>query len=1496
MKAPLYIRAFTEGISIDTIPINDSTVRPKALTTMYSDTTKIYIEPAYEVKAVSIVTDGHIGSRCDLRHDTIRVQIKNTGHYLLTAENTQNWKMSYQVEGRSPVTELVNWPFPDASIAPNATETYTFRTLVNLYPQNFDIVDVCDSSAVVWDTMYRDTIYKVRAWSRLPLDSIFENDTTGHVLTAGNNAAYTVSSAWTSINSYADPIAPHAHNDTIYFGTYGHTWADQTQYLPTPLAHLVVHWFKDSTDRNSEINTHTGTNLAAYLASQIDSTIRLFRDTTYYLMATRTGAYPCTSKFTPISVIIRPRVPIDLSLEQVIEPYYVDTNYNNPVTPSWVYMTEHDTVKVRIANYGTETAYGGPYFKLWYSIKPTTPANAPEVVKGEALFFGEIPPFNAATGVTDPNNYVDFAFPYTFPYASELDSLNDMSFNFLDPSKTYQIKTWLNVMDDYIPVNDTLGDSIGRTKYFAKIKPRNGENIYPTTRANVENSLDISRVRLGVLNNYSVPIGNTYTNYTHDADTAIIYKGVRDSLYVSVDISTAMDVRDTIVGFVKAFIDWNRDGSFDDNPTEKVMSLPFKIIDGQGVTVASGINPNPTLNPNIINGYTRMRVIVFEDKKVDAADMNPNEVFEKGEAEDYLVQIRTIDSNNAALYWFSTPIEFNDKGKDSVSIMARNLGLNPLQSGTTINWSNNGGTTWKQPYVLSQTDLDALNATGSWRNIKVADDFPIDTGLTHFVAYISAPADEVHYNDTVGLMSYLFERHTLPYTTNFDSTGVNDRAFYAWEPNYEYPSNCWEIGKIVPASKQYVKQANTPENCIVTDLDDKYPKNNVSIIYSPVFDINVVKPDTLTFMLSRYVASGALMKVEYKSKAASVWRTLGTKNDGYGINWYNNANNNPAGFITITDKTWTKVSYSLYHLVQEGRIYASDVQFRFVFRSNNNAPSDGFAIDDFTLNRALYNLDAGAVAIATNPEMPNYGDSIYPKVCVKNLGRDPLTSFMVHYKSFEIRDGQNNPMYLEKEREINNVNIAPGDSIWIDMQPVYVGAETPPRFTLIARAYNMNEPLPYRDNDTAKLLVTVAPLLNDVGVRDLIYPKGSVAINEAVAVKIKVRNFGVVRQNTIPIVYKLSSGATLYRDTIHLNTGLAYGEEYTYTFRQTFTAHTGTVDLKVWTALDGDMYHENDTMGRRVPTNDTIKDLVADVVIIDDYDPNSIGVQLNFINSSFYPVSSIKVGYYTNDNPSNAVIEDYHGGEILGTAHGYHTFTARLPRQYYSGICGFVKVDGDADNTNDTTCTRYFGYSDASADSILIEEQDRSTCRVQVFATNRGSLGSVNRNVRYHIELNGEEVHSDNYMWGYDVPGASVHKIMTYEVPRSENHTYNIRAWIDYPNDANHANDTTSTYRVANEVVGLYDIDSTTDRFILDQNVPNPLDNETEIGFALPYDGKISLFIANNEGKIVYTTNGSYSAGRHSLKLDKITLPQGVYFYTMEFDGAKLTRKMLISR
>ncbi len=85
-----------------------------------------------------------------------------------------------------------------------------------------------------------------------------------------------------------------------------------------------------------------------------------------------------------------------------------------------------------------------------------------------------------------------------------------------------------------------------------------------------------------------------------------------------------------------------------------------------------------------------------------------------------------------------------------------------------------------------------------------------------------------------------------------------------------------------------------------------------------------------------------------------------------------------------------------------------------------------------------------------------------------------------------------------------------------------------------------------------------------------------------------------------------------------------------------------------------------------------------------------------------------------------------------------------------------------------------------------------------------------------------------------------------------------------------------------------------TDDIQLHQNVPNPWDEETVIPFELPEDGDVTVTITNATGETVKSMTRTYAAGRQQLKISNESWPAGVYYYTIRFGEAQLTKTMLI--
>jgi hypothetical protein len=93
---------------------------------------------------------------------------------------------------------------------------------------------------------------------------------------------------------------------------------------------------------------------------------------------------------------------------------------------------------------------------------------------------------------------------------------------------------------------------------------------------------------------------------------------------------------------------------------------------------------------------------------------------------------------------------------------------------------------------------------------------------------------------------------------------------------------------------------------------------------------------------------------------------------------------------------------------------------------------------------------------------------------------------------------------------------------------------------------------------------------------------------------------------------------------------------------------------------------------------------------------------------------------------------------------------------------------------------------------------------------------------------------------------------------------------------------------------------STLDRdglsFSMEQNVPNPAKESTIINYSVPQDGEIVFQIYSISGQLLYIKQEDVSFGNHRIELNLADYAAGVYFYTMEYKGQRLVKRMSIKR
>jgi hypothetical protein len=82
----------------------------------------------------------------------------------------------------------------------------------------------------------------------------------------------------------------------------------------------------------------------------------------------------------------------------------------------------------------------------------------------------------------------------------------------------------------------------------------------------------------------------------------------------------------------------------------------------------------------------------------------------------------------------------------------------------------------------------------------------------------------------------------------------------------------------------------------------------------------------------------------------------------------------------------------------------------------------------------------------------------------------------------------------------------------------------------------------------------------------------------------------------------------------------------------------------------------------------------------------------------------------------------------------------------------------------------------------------------------------------------------------------------------------------------------------------------------LSENYPNPFNPTTNIEFTFPQQGRASLAVYNTLGQqVAVLFNNDVEAGKiYRATFDASSLSSGMYFSILEFNGQKMTRKMLL--
>ena len=412
-------------------------------------------------------------------------------------------------------------------------------------------------------------------------------------------------------------------------------------------------------------------------------------------------------------------------------------------------------------------------------------------------------------------------------------------------------------------------------------------------------------------------------------------------------------------------------------------------------------------------------------------------------------------------------------------------------------------------------------------------------------------------------------------------------------------------------------------------------------------------------------------------------------------------------------------------------------------------------------------------------------------------------------------------------------------------------------------------------------------------------PLASAVAGDSINITVRLRNFGQNEIEECDVHYLYNDNDTVSEHIVFsdlLGRNLRSTEFFNYTFRHRERATMGTMRLTTWCTYDQDVYPYNDTLFKSIAGIAAITDIQATASMVDDR-TQDIHLCIILDNVGALAANDFLVGYVYDRDTATRFEETFHRALPFASGeHAVHRFSQSVPGRSYEWqyITVYCSVPGDTNHRNDTSTVIQPYLTDLEFLKIQVEENMSDSCRVRAVIRSNGNINYIQW-LRVYFTING----LPNQYTRWDVgecnfaPGDVRHLVFKQKIPKDPNRHYVGSGYFTMPNfDNNTANDQTSIIEVVNYFEDVPHVPEPD--FVLEQNYPNPYDGTTRIEFALPYSGNTRFFVTDVVGRLVHEETSAYSEGRHTITFNKGTLPSGVYYYGIEFNGQRRMHKMII--
>jgi hypothetical protein len=320
--------------------------------------------------------------------------------------------------------------------------------------------------------------------------------------------------------------------------------------------------------------------------------------------------------------------------------------------------------------------------------------------------------------------------------------------------------------------------------------------------------------------------------------------------------------------------------------------------------------------------------------------------------------------------------------------------------------------------------------------------------------------------------------------------------------------------------------------------------------------------------------------------------------------------------------------------------------------------------------------------------------------------------------------------------------------------------------------------------------------------------------------------------------------------------------------------------------------------------------------------PNDVGVSaINYpindtaIGSVVYPKVTI-TNFGSNPQVMFPVVLKLNGAVVatetwtgnlpsLGTTSYTFVQPFTVPSANYQ-LCAETQLSGDAFAVNNGKCQNFApqpAYHDVGIVKILqpLPDSVGNICfyhaqaqpwyqyQVIVKLHNPGQNTQTSVPVKYTFSTGGT-VHTDTWT-GTLAQGDSADVVLTnLFLPALGSQQLCVET--DLIGDPVTANNKTCLSFTGKACIGIDDPMGSS--FELYQNVPNPADGRTMFAYRVPHAGDVTFGIVSLLGQVLHSDLQTVSAGEHQFELDLSNLAAGVYYYFVEYNGQRLTKKLVI--